>query len=359
MKHYMNGEKDMDDLKIHLTDKEDSFSNGMNFEEYDQEYYDNLVEDDYKYSEMDNAERKFVHGLIRYYKPKRILELGVAEGGGSIVLLNAIRDMIETTVTSIDISETLWNDKSKKTGFACCEKYENHDRWNLYLGKDPSEVIESLGEESTFDFAIIDTAHKHPCESLNFLSVLPFLSRDCILIFHDIGLYAKVLSSKITSLVSVPFSSFPNCSFATKLLFDTIVGEKVKLSLQAYSIFDGKVPEFSNIGAIKLNNDTRRNIDSVFSMLEFPWGITFETMSSIDQIIKKYYTKKQYQQYELAKNKNICLNRNNNISYKEMNKSELKKAIIITKIFNIAYKNKKYLSKYKFFLLKIKRKFFS
>lgn len=262
-------------------------------------------------------------------------------------------------MTSIDISETLWNDKSKKTGFACAERYENEDRWKLYLGKDPSEVIESLGEKGTFDFAIIDTAHKHPCESLNFLSVLPFLSENCILVFHDIGLYAKVLSSKTTSLISIPFSSFPNCSFATKLLFDTIVGEKVKLPLQAYSKFDVIVPEFTNIGAIKLNNDTRMYIDGVFSMLEFPWGITFENMSSIDKIIKKYYTKNQYEQYELAKIKNICLNRNNNTSYKEMTKSEHKKAVIFTKILNIAYNNKKYLSKYKTFLLKIKRKFFS
>lgn len=93
MKKYMNEKEDMDELEIHLPDRENSVSNCINFWEYDQEYYNNLVEDDYKYSEMDNAERKFIHGLIRYYKPKRILELGVAEGGGSIVLLNAIQDM--------------------------------------------------------------------------------------------------------------------------------------------------------------------------------------------------------------------------------------------------------------------------
>jgi cellulose biosynthesis protein BcsQ len=44
-------------------------------------------------------------------------------------------------------------------------------KWELIRGKDPSEVMESIGKK--FDFAVIDTAHLHPVETLNFLCVLP------------------------------------------------------------------------------------------------------------------------------------------------------------------------------------------
>jgi predicted O-methyltransferase YrrM len=66
--------------------------------------------------EMTDTERRFVNGLIRYHRPKRLLEIGVSQGGGSLVMLNAIRDIPEAHLTSVDIAEHFYRDKNIPVG---------------------------------------------------------------------------------------------------------------------------------------------------------------------------------------------------------------------------------------------------
>ena len=56
-------------------------------------------------SEMSYKQRCFLNGVIRQVKPKRILEVGVAGGGSSAIILNAIKDMKDSFLYSIDYSE--------------------------------------------------------------------------------------------------------------------------------------------------------------------------------------------------------------------------------------------------------------
>lgn len=287
--------------------------------EYEQEVYNKLTDKDIRYSEMVEYERRFINGLIRYMKPKRILEVGVAEGGGSIVILNAINDIPESQLISIDLLENLYYDNNKKTGFTCIEKYENNNQWDLYTGKDPAELIEELAKGGKFDFAIIDTAHVHPIESLNFLSVLPYLSEDCIVVLHDIGLYAMSPRIKGVEL----YEKFPNCSFATKLLFDTMVGDKYILPVSEYktggtqhiTVTDSVPSVFSNIGACQLNSDSRKYIGNVASMLNFPWGMFPNTIRAVLDFIQRHYSNDIYEQCLLATSANKKLSYNKNISY--------------------------------------------
>ena len=62
--------------------------------EIDEEKLDNeFVEWEDKCADLnEEIDRKFLNGLVRKFKPKKLLELGVARGGSSIVLLNAIKD---------------------------------------------------------------------------------------------------------------------------------------------------------------------------------------------------------------------------------------------------------------------------
>lgn len=175
-------------------------------------------------------------------------------------------------------------------GFASIEKYGSHHQWDLHTGKDPAEIIEKLAEEGNFDFCIIDTAHVHPVESLNFLTVFPFLTENCIVILHDIGLYA--IKTNVELSYEVPLSSFPNCSFATKLLYDTMVGDKVTLPVSEYSGIPYR--PFSNIGACQLNHGSKKYIGDVLSMLEFPWGLLPYTIELVLELVKKYYNHEQY-----------------------------------------------------------------
>ena len=59
----------------------------------------------------------FINGLIRKFKPKNCLEVGVANGGSSILILNAIKDIPGSSLISLDLNNQLYYNQSKKTGY--------------------------------------------------------------------------------------------------------------------------------------------------------------------------------------------------------------------------------------------------
>ena len=54
-----------------------------------------------KFCEMSFLERCFLNGIIRQSKPIKILELGVAAGGSSAIILNAIKDFDNAKLYSV------------------------------------------------------------------------------------------------------------------------------------------------------------------------------------------------------------------------------------------------------------------
>jgi len=156
-------------------------------ESIDTEMFNAIPPETYEFMQMSTPEKRFLFGLIRHFKPRNILEIGVDDGGGTGLMLQAIKDMKETTLTSIDFAIRSHRQPDKPIGFVASKENTNNPQWLLIPGKDPSEVIESFGKK--FDFAIIDTAHIHPIETLNFLSVLPFLEDGAIVVLHDLSLY--------------------------------------------------------------------------------------------------------------------------------------------------------------------------
>ena len=61
-------------------------------------------------------ERRFVNGLIRYFKPKNILEIGVNIGEGSATILNAAKDY-GAKLTSIDKAVNCLYEPEKPIGY--------------------------------------------------------------------------------------------------------------------------------------------------------------------------------------------------------------------------------------------------
>ena len=243
-------------------------------------------------SEMDDIERRFVNGLVRYYKPENILECGVSSGGGSVVLLNAINDMPDARLVSIDRSENYHKDKSLPVG---CDVeaffgYIPTEKWTLIAGKDPCQVLlDSLGQ--TFDFAVIDTMHAHPCESLNFLCVLPHLKDGAIVVLHDISVF-------MLNRINSSGRSLCGNGLATRILFSVLAGEK--LLPQTKIKYGNK--QVHNIGAIQINQDTRRYISNVFHSLSVPWEY-FPSESDIKDIrsyLSNYYEKSLMEQFDDA-----------------------------------------------------------
>ena len=59
----------------------------------------------------------FINGIIRKYKPKKCLEIGVASGGSSTIILNAIKDIKNSFLISLDLNTLLYQNDKFKTGY--------------------------------------------------------------------------------------------------------------------------------------------------------------------------------------------------------------------------------------------------
>ena len=174
-------------------------------------------------------QREFLNGLVRKFKPKKILEIGVRYGGSSIVILNAIEDFKDSHLYSIDI------DPRPKIGQCVNNYFPNlSKKWTLFKGNIATEYMEGIGDN--IDMVLIDTAHYEPGEILDFLMVLPFLKEKAIVAFHDIA-------NQITS-------SQKRDEWAPYIIFNGIRGEKYLPS--------GDDILKQDIGAAKLDSDKKK-----------------------------------------------------------------------------------------------------
>jgi len=212
---------------------------------------DSLVKN---YSEMTETERSFITGLLMQYRPKNVLELGVSSGSGSIVILNGIKDIEGTTLHSVDLLERWYLDQNKSSGWLVETLVpELTYLWNLHLGLDAVEVMDTIvNTNGKVDFVVLDTAHIHPVETLNFLCVLPYLKNGAVVVLHDISLH-------ITN------AGYSSNSYACRLLFDSVTANKLTPK--------EKYTSFPNIGAFQVSEDTKKYIYGMFSSLMLPWSV--------------------------------------------------------------------------------------
>ena len=133
-----------------------------------------------KCSQMWSNQREFLNGVIRKFRPKKIVEIGIFDGGGSCIILNAIQDIKNSHLYSIDLSNDRNIGKCVKNLFP-----EFLSKWTLFTGDIAARFMEQIGYN--IDMVFIDSAHVEPGEILDFLIVLPFLKKRAIVGFHDIA----------------------------------------------------------------------------------------------------------------------------------------------------------------------------
>lgn len=221
-------------------------------------------------SEMTEWQLSFLCGLIKENKPEKILEIGVAAGGTTSVILNCISLLeLQTELYSIDISKTLYTDVRKKTGFLAeqAKRYlKNTVNHKIYTGGLLLDFLQEIGDG--IDFLILDTMHILPGELLDFLACFPFLKEGAVIVLHDIILH---------------HTSYVTNAYATQLLLDCVVGEKI------IGMDPSEKSGYPNIGAFKIIYDTKRYIENVFNALTLIW----QYLPSEDQIklYRNFYAK--------------------------------------------------------------------
>lgn len=215
----------------------------------------NRIDSSSQKTEMADSDRGFLCGLLREHRPKKIVEVGVAEGGTTAVILECIRELnLDCEMYSVDAAENLYYDNTKKVGWVLDTLRESVSslgcRHTLFTGKILPEVLEEIG--TGIDFLILDTMHSIPGENLDFLSAYPYLSKDAVVVLHDVYI-----------------SNYPwqyRGQVATNALFSTVVADK-------YYNLDERPDEFlPNIAAFQLNEDTPKYIMDIFAVLWMPWS---------------------------------------------------------------------------------------
>lgn len=223
----------------------------MNIFEFDDKISDSCEQvssDIDQYSEMTLSERLFLTGLVSKYKPKKVLEVGVAAGASSVIMLDALKQIPDSKLYSIDYSTEHYYIPGKKTGF-CVEELrpEALSDWKLYTGALSAEFMDEIGDG--IDFCLIDTMHIQPGEILDFLMVFPYLKKNAVVVFHDISLQC---------------STFDNRCDCNCMLYSAIKGLKILPKTHEDYLFP-------NIGAIELAEDLSENIFDIFNLLLIKW----------------------------------------------------------------------------------------
>ena len=213
-------------------------------------------------SQMWANHREFINGVIRKFKPKKILEIGVNKGGGSIVMLNAISDFKNSHLYSIDLN-------TEDIVGSCVREHfpELMKKWTLFKGNIATEFMEQIG--NNIDMAFIDTAHYEPGEILDFIIALPFLKENAIVIIHDIA-------NQLT----------PYCrrnEWAPYKIYNGIRGEKFLPS--------GPGILTKDIGGVKLDKNQKKYYYEYFRLLEGQWQYYPKKVhiEEMKKYFKKYY----------------------------------------------------------------------
>ena len=88
---------------------------------YINSYYEPLriLEKNKAFVEMTTEEMAFICGIIREKKPKKIVEIGVAAGVTTSVILNCLKllNMAGTAFYSVDKRKEYYRDSSKQVGY--------------------------------------------------------------------------------------------------------------------------------------------------------------------------------------------------------------------------------------------------
>ena len=231
--------------------------------------------------DLPNEEAFIINGIIRKHKPKKCLEIGVGKGGTSVLILNAIKDISDSSLISIDIHHKVINDVGKNIGY----KVEKHfsslsPKWQLFLGDMPHIILEKLNLK--FNFVILDTSRTIPGEILNFIEVLPFLEDNALI----------VLPNLIKNLNNSNYIKENNINLKTTstsiFLMSSVVGVK--------KIFYNENKVMENIGLIMLEKNQEKFYENYFLMLLNIWEnmLTDEEIFQLRLFIEKFYKKEKY-----------------------------------------------------------------
>lgn len=198
----------------------------------------------------------FLFDVVACVRPERVLELGVASGGSTSVLLRAMDAAglelacgdARPAIRSFDLHPMCYSDRTKPVGSAVFEMAPQLARGvEVRSGLTSVELGPALAGEN-FPLAFIDANHQHPWPTLDLLALLPSLAPGAWVVLHDIDLPAAAARYERTHNTKVHWHDH-----GAKHLFDAWPFEKIRGEGEADNIGILRMPEPTpNLNALRL-----------------------------------------------------------------------------------------------------------
>lgn len=195
------------------------------------------------------GDAEFLIEMVTTHAPETMVEVGVASGVSSAVLLYALDRLPDIPdgrrLYSCDIHPVCYFDAAHATGEAVATMYpHSRAQWTLDTNSDTRRLSQSMAPGSV-DLVFIDANHYHPWPLLDLLHMTVLLRPGAWVILHD------------TNLPIVA----PTCNvWGAKWLFDAWPFEKVAGAGSA-----------RNIGAVRLPVDLTSLLPFAADLVERPW----------------------------------------------------------------------------------------
>lgn len=209
-------------------------------------------------ADQTDADVRLLKFFLRQRQPKKILEVGVFEGGGTLHLFDELGKSAELysvdVATELTLPEPSGGHRVLKVGHLAIKAYDpdNHPVWKTYFGQDVSQCLEKIGGD--IDFVILDTTHSLPGELLSYMVLLPYLSELSVVMIHDISLHKFEVLGQSARVKEMRYSP--------PILFNSLCSENKYVSGDAIPL----------MGAVALNKSRAlRQIPELFNMLFIPW----------------------------------------------------------------------------------------
>jgi hypothetical protein len=194
----------------------------------------------------------FLLSLLELERPMHILELGVASGTSTLMMLRMMDAVVpRATLDSVDLADAYYADPTKPVGYLVTEHSPAAPaNWRLATGAGAMNLAAHPRLVGTpmarhYHLTFIDAHHGHPWPTLDALCLLPYVVPYSFVAFHDINL---------PLLGDYPYHG------AVHVLRDW--PREVLIS------DDAPVP---NIGAIQLSDAAVRDAASLIPMLRHEW----------------------------------------------------------------------------------------
>lgn len=207
----------------------------------------------YRETEMSYYDLYFLCGLLRKVKPHNIVEIGVARGGTTGIMIQCLEmlSVADYFIHSVDYNPLYYKDNNLQTGYlteSFLKRFNAYDKHHLYLGDVACSALKDLDKE--IDFLVLDTMHLLPGEVLDALCLIPKMKNGSYVVLHDIAHHHNSVSKD---------------GFATAALFASVTAEKY------INYAPDRRHSYPNIGAFVVEQNTKDNFYNLFLALMLPW----------------------------------------------------------------------------------------